>query len=510
VFNQLGDVERCVLRSGNVHSADGGRAVLEPVIARYRGIVKRLCFRGDAAFAIPKSTNSLETKGIGYTIRLPANSILQSKIGYLLKRPAGRPPRGVRRFYASFSYQAQSWKKPRRVVAKVVWRPDELHPSVGFLVTNLARPAERPSKAGSWLETAADLTNIVSTCCFGGHIVGRTIHVFRGSKTTVLGFVCQNRFSKSQERTEGFRMKEVARDLCPPILWNLAARLRKLTRKVELEEKIIHGVKMTLPPGHYLDHTVRYHPHYNTALPEFLNFLRLRLGQSAKLLIVDVGANVGDSALLIAAKLGSDNVQFICLEGDDQYLPYLRKNTEQLNVEIIHTIVGPISKVEQLAFQSSENRGTSSIVPGSGAKAVVALDDVLAGRHPDLIKIDTDGYDLHVLRGSARCLRDTGPHLFVEYSPYHLQKYGKEKPTSLLSFARDMGYCTTVVYDNTGYPICVADLNSREFAMTIAYIHAKPSQYLFYVDLLISKDRALLKEFYETDIKRFNAFCRSG
>ena len=36
VFNQLGDLERCALRSGNVHSADGWRAVLEPVIARYR------------------------------------------------------------------------------------------------------------------------------------------------------------------------------------------------------------------------------------------------------------------------------------------------------------------------------------------------------------------------------------------------------------------------------------------------------------------------------------------
>jgi hypothetical protein len=30
VFNQLGDVERCGLRPGNVHSADGWRAVLEP------------------------------------------------------------------------------------------------------------------------------------------------------------------------------------------------------------------------------------------------------------------------------------------------------------------------------------------------------------------------------------------------------------------------------------------------------------------------------------------------
>ena len=32
VFNQFGDVERCALRPGNVHSADGWRAVLEPVI----------------------------------------------------------------------------------------------------------------------------------------------------------------------------------------------------------------------------------------------------------------------------------------------------------------------------------------------------------------------------------------------------------------------------------------------------------------------------------------------
>jgi hypothetical protein len=41
-------------------------------------------------------------------IRLPANRVLQDKIGYLLMRPVGRPPHGVRRSYASFSYQAQS------------------------------------------------------------------------------------------------------------------------------------------------------------------------------------------------------------------------------------------------------------------------------------------------------------------------------------------------------------------------------------------------------------------
>jgi hypothetical protein len=117
VFNQFGDVERCALRPGNVHSADGWRAVLEPVIARYRGTVKRLYFRGDAAFANPETYAFLEADGIGYAIRLPANRVLQERIGHLLKRPVGRPPHEVRRHYASFSYRAQNWNKPRRVVA---------------------------------------------------------------------------------------------------------------------------------------------------------------------------------------------------------------------------------------------------------------------------------------------------------------------------------------------------------------------------------------------------------
>ena len=71
VFNELGDLERCALRSGNVHSAASWREVLEPVVARYRGTVKRCCFRGDAAFANPEIYEFLEAEGMGYAIRLP-------------------------------------------------------------------------------------------------------------------------------------------------------------------------------------------------------------------------------------------------------------------------------------------------------------------------------------------------------------------------------------------------------------------------------------------------------
>jgi len=143
LFNQFGDLEQCSLRPGNVHSAHGWRDVLEPVMARYRDRKLRRYFRGDAAFASPDIYEFLEAEGYTYAIRLKANAVLQESIAHLLSRPVGRPPNHVRRYYASFSYQAGSWNKKRRVVAKVEWHPGELYPRVGFIVTNLSRPAER-------------------------------------------------------------------------------------------------------------------------------------------------------------------------------------------------------------------------------------------------------------------------------------------------------------------------------------------------------------------------------
>ena len=85
----------------------------------------------------------LEAEVYKYTIRLKANPVIQGHIAHLLKRPVGRPPMHVQRVHASFSYRAGSWSRKRRVVAKVEWHPGELYPRVGFIVTNLTRPANR-------------------------------------------------------------------------------------------------------------------------------------------------------------------------------------------------------------------------------------------------------------------------------------------------------------------------------------------------------------------------------
>ena len=100
----------------------------------------RLLFRGDAAFAKPELYEYLEQGKIGYAIRLSANAVLQREIAHLLVRPADWSSRRPIVSYYDFTYQAQSWHLPRRVVAKVEWHQGELFPRVGFIVTNLSYP----------------------------------------------------------------------------------------------------------------------------------------------------------------------------------------------------------------------------------------------------------------------------------------------------------------------------------------------------------------------------------
>ncbi|MTH94642.1 hypothetical protein E1297_01140, partial [Roseibium sp. RKSG952] len=95
VFNQYGDMERCALRPGNVHSADGWEDVLKPVLARYsrsaRPSLQRRRFRADAAFAIPALLDLLEDEDWDYAIRIKGNPKLHSQVEWLSKRRPGRP-----------------------------------------------------------------------------------------------------------------------------------------------------------------------------------------------------------------------------------------------------------------------------------------------------------------------------------------------------------------------------------------------------------------------------------
>ena len=171
-FNQFGDVEQTLLREGNVHSAKDWRDVLEPVVSRYRRQKLPCYFRADAAFANPELYEFLEAEGYEYAIRLPANAVLHREIEPLLTRPVGRPSNAPVVLYADFLYQAQSWDRARRVVAKVEWHKGELLPRIGFIITNLTRSAKQVVRfynqrgtAEQWIKEGKNAVNWTRLSC---------------------------------------------------------------------------------------------------------------------------------------------------------------------------------------------------------------------------------------------------------------------------------------------------------------------------------------------------------
>jgi Transposase DDE domain group 1 len=109
-----------------------------------------LIARGDAR-SFTFVTPQWQVRSAGYSsrsnaIRLPANQVLQRRIGHLLTRPVGRRPKKPVVTFTSFCYQAKGWTRARRVVAKVEWHQGELYPRIGYIVTNLTRPNKRVVK----------------------------------------------------------------------------------------------------------------------------------------------------------------------------------------------------------------------------------------------------------------------------------------------------------------------------------------------------------------------------
>jgi FkbM family methyltransferase len=71
------------------------------------------------------------------------------------------------------------------------------------------------------------------------------------------------------------------------------------------------------------------------------------------------------------------------------------------------------------------------------------------GVHPDLLKIDVEGYEFNVLQGSERVLREDRPAIFLELHPAEMLRFG-HTPHELASFLAELGY---VFRDLRGHPV---------------------------------------------------------
>jgi FkbM family methyltransferase len=153
--------------------------------------------------------------------------------------------------------------------------------------------------------------------------------------------------------------------------------------------------------------------------------------------IIDVGANLGLYSCIAANRMPHDG-KVIAFEPVSENLNYLRRNLElneqTAQVAVEEQAVGEASGPIQLYLLEGStcrhspsaknvfNSTTSITVP------VVSLDEYvqqkLTARPIAMIKVDVEGYEVAVLRGAHRMLREDKPTLFIEFVPDNLLNCG--------------------------------------------------------------------------------------
>jgi FkbM family methyltransferase len=179
--------------------------------------------------------------------------------------------------------------------------------------------------------------------------------------------------------------------------------------------------------------------------------------------VVDIGANIGDTAAVILGACSENPV--ICLEGSREFLPYLRSNLRQLGprVTIVDRYLRP-SIAEPIPLRAVHDSGTGYLSEGGGhdatldPSAFIEIDDLLhlaSGLGPDvaLVKTDTDGFDGYIV---AELLERVDCPLFFECDPQlGLQNVASPWPGVFRDLAA-RGY-SVIVFDNHGLPMLAAE-----------------------------------------------------
>jgi len=236
-----------------------------------------------------------------------------------------------------------------------------------------------------------------------------------------------------------------------------------------------------IPLGHDLPFIWQNHPLYSTAVARIAAFLA---ESRADFCAIDIGANIGDSALLIRNAV---DCPILCAEADPLYFRLLEQNTADLpRVSRVRALLAAESRTLHGCLERVSGSSRFRQNPSGPSGETVTLDSVLEGhpafQHAQLLKTDTDGFDFEVLRGAETLLRRASPVLHFEFDPTLLAGAGSD-PWALMPFLQDLGYGPALAYDHTGplrASLQIAKDNLRE--MFGAWSHGNPS---FYLDLTV-------------------------
>jgi Transposase DDE domain group 1 len=127
------------LGPSNIDASQHTRAVLKLVVQKFRaaGPAVKITIRGDRGFCRHRLMRWCDSHGIGYVLGLAKNPVLKRLARDEIERAqrqfrrTGQP----QRLFGSLAYAAESWDRPRRVIAKAEHNAQGANPR--FVVVNV-------------------------------------------------------------------------------------------------------------------------------------------------------------------------------------------------------------------------------------------------------------------------------------------------------------------------------------------------------------------------------------
>lgn len=173
---------------------------------------------------------------------------------------------------------------------------------------------------------------------------------------------------------------------------------------------------------------------------------------------VDVGANIGYISANAAALVGPTG-RVVALEPVNRYFQRLRRLAEQNpshRIETIRVAAGAVVGRATIRISDADNIGYNSLTPnwvgddvlGDVEEVDVApLDQILPAHavdRVDLLKIDTEGFEIPVLEGASDVLDRFRPTVLLEVTASAARNHGKSLEY-LATLVDDLGYTVHAV-----------------------------------------------------------------
>lgn len=220
------------------------------------------------------------------------------------------------------------------------------------------------------------------------------------------------------------------------------------------------GYKFKAHLSHELPMLMKSYPGYNQNISRISTVIQSKYND---LCAIDVGANIGDTVAILRR---DSTFPILCVEGDPKYFDLLVLNVKQFSeVYFENSYLGKENL--SVAGKNEHHHGTNMLVISdekSDQINIKALDSILSS-YPQFLnskffKIDTDGFDFEVLKGSSNLIKTSSPVIFFEYEPRFLNKNGEDS-MSIFSYLENFGYNKLIFFDSSGDMLVSADMSDK-------------------------------------------------